>query len=69
MYNTTNDLYKYAMKNKQALGPKTLRFLPWLARCGVNMNPDSTKWEKDKFNMEVDRATRYILTQMGEITD
>ncbi len=68
VYNTTNDLYKYAMKNKQQLGPKTLRFLPWLARCGVNMNPESKKWDKDKFNMEVDRAVRYYLTQLGEIT-
>jgi hypothetical protein len=69
VYNTTNDLYKFAMKSKQQLGPKSLRFLPWLARCGVNMNPDSKKWDKDRFNMEVDRAMRYYLTQMGEITD
>jgi len=69
VYNTTNDLYRFAMKNKPQIGPKILRFLPWWARCGVSMNPDSKKWDKDKFNMEVDRAMRYALTQMGEITD
>lgn len=33
------------------------------------MNPESKKWDKDKFNMEVDRAIRYCLTQMREIAD
>jgi hypothetical protein len=69
VYNTTNDIYKFAMKRKPLLGPPTLRFLPWLARCGVSMNPESKKWDKNRFNMEVDSAIRYCLTQWGEITD
>lgn len=69
VYNTTNDIYKFAMKKKPQLGPPTLRFLPWLARCGVSMNPESKKWDKDRFNKEVDSAIRYCLTQWGEITD
>jgi Histidine kinase-, DNA gyrase B-, and HSP90-like ATPase len=68
VYNMTNDLFKFAMKNKAQLGPKPLRCLPWLARVGVNMNPEAKKWDKDRFNGEVDRAMRYYLTQMGEIT-
>ena len=68
IYNTTNDLYKFAMKNKPQLGPKYLRFLPWLVRVGVSMNPESKKWDRDKYNLALDQAARYYLTQRGEIS-
>ncbi len=68
IYNTTNDLYKFASKNKPNLGPKWLRLLPWLARAGVSMNPDSKKWDREKINLAIDQATRYFLTQKGEIS-
>lgn len=67
VHNTTNDLYRYARKGKDE-EMKILRILPWLARATVYANSRRKGWSIERFNMEVDRATRYYLTQMGEIS-
>jgi len=69
IHNTSNDLYRFAKKNKASMGPKWLRILPWLARTCVCMNKDSSKWDMERMNLETDKAMRYFLAQKGEITD
>lgn len=65
--NRTNDLYKFAIKRKPSLGPKWLKFLPYLSRMAVSINPDSRKWSREQINLEIDRATRYFLKIKEEL--
>ncbi|MCL4436809.1 MAG: hypothetical protein M1503_12335 [Thaumarchaeota archaeon] len=65
--NRTNDLYKFALKSKQSLGPKWLRLLPYLSRVAASVNPDSKKWTHEQMNLEIDRATRYFLKYRKEL--
>jgi hypothetical protein len=49
----------------QLLSP--LAKTPSLARKAAGaMNVESKKWEREKVNFEIDRATTYFLTQGGE---
>ena len=65
--NRTNDLYKFALKSKPSLGPKWLRMLPYLARVAVSINPQSKKWTREEYNLEVDKAIRFFLQTKDEI--
>ncbi len=65
--NRTNDLYKFALKDKPSLGPKWLRLSPFLARLAVTMNPDSTKWNREQTYLEMDKAIRYFLKHKEEL--
>lgn len=65
--NRTNDLYKFALKNKVSLGPKWLRLSPFLARLAVTMNPESTKWNREQMYLEMDKAIRYFLKHKEEL--
>jgi len=65
--NRTNDLYKFALKNKVSLGPKWLRLSPFLARLAVTMNPASTKWNREQMYLEMDNAIRYFLKHKAEL--
>lgn len=66
--NRTNDLYKFALKNKSSLGPKWLRLLPYLSRVAVSINPASGKLTNpEERNLAVDQATRYFLKHYREI--
>ncbi len=65
--NRTNDLYKFALKNKPSLGPKWLRLSPYLARVAVSMNHEYPKWTREQTNGEIDSACRYFLSNKGEL--
>jgi hypothetical protein len=65
--NRTNNLYKFALRNKPSLGPKWLRLIPYLSRIAVTINPESTKWTHEQMFQKVDEATRYFLRQKDEL--
>jgi hypothetical protein len=65
--NRTNDLYKFALKNKSSLGPKWLRMVPYLARVGVTLRNDYPKLTRDETNKEIDKAIRYFLSEKDEL--
>jgi Histidine kinase-, DNA gyrase B-, and HSP90-like ATPase len=65
--NRTNDLYKFALKNKPSLGPKWLRLSPFLSRLAVTMNPSSEKWNREEMYLKMDEAIRYFLRHKEEL--
>ncbi len=65
--NRTNDLYKFALKNKTSLGPKWLRLLPYLSRVAVSIDKKCKDMPREQFNLEVDKACRYFLTRKAEL--
>lgn len=71
--NTTNNLYRYAMKTNSSLGPKYQRILPWFARALVDLvgsmkdefkglNPEEATKKRDK---DIDKAIGYFLELKG----
>ena len=64
--NRTNDLYKYALKDKKSLGPKWVRMFPRLARAAVSKNSESKGWNIERLNEEVDKAIRKLLKEKCE---
>ncbi len=65
--NRTNDIYKFMVKNKASLGSRSVRAFPYLARVAVTMNKESSKWDRKKLLLEMDRAVRYFLKNKGEL--
>lgn len=65
--NRTNDLYKFALKNKNGLGPKWLRLIPYLSRVVISINPKNATLNNEDRNLAIDSATRYFLKQKQEL--
>ena len=61
--NTSNDLFRFAVKKNGHYGPTWLRMLPYLARIAVEINTKTLTLRPDEFNLRVDEATRYFLKQ------
>jgi Histidine kinase-, DNA gyrase B-, and HSP90-like ATPase len=62
--NTSNDLYKFAMKKNRHYGPTWIRMLPYLARIAVAMSSESiSRVSPEQLNTRIDEATRYFLRQ------
>lgn len=63
--NVTNDLYRFVMSDKPTLAPKILKFMPFVARAAIRINPDSSKWDTERVNLEADVILRKWLKEQG----
>ncbi len=63
--NITNDIYKFALKDKYVSG-KWL--IPYLSRMAVSMNKESKSWSREQTNLEADKITRYFLEKLGQFS-